>query len=123
MASTPPLDHPFSAGCRLYNDVAQRTDSATPRSFYLVSIEKAPSISLFNLIQGIFNEAISSKIKNLIFGNERASNFSGIKAFENRAMGLITQGECMGGHSTCLRFVKKRSLKLSSSSSSLESVS
>ena len=62
------------------------------------------------MVQGIFNEAISSKMKNLIFGNERASNFSGTKAFENQTRGPITQGECMRDHSTCLRFVEKRSL-------------
>ena len=51
-------------------------------------------------------------MKNLIFGNEIASSFLGKKAFENRTRGPITQRECMGGHSTCLRFVEKRRLKL-----------
>ena len=47
-----------------------------------------------------------------MFGNERAFNFSEIKAFENGTRGPITQGECMGAHNTCLHFVGRQNLKL-----------
>ena len=51
-------------------------------------------------------------MKNLIFGNSGASNLSRTEAFENQTRGPITQGECVGGHNTCHRFVEKRSFKL-----------
>ena len=40
----PPLDHSFSAGCRLYIDPARLIGPGTPRSSSLVSKEKAPSV-------------------------------------------------------------------------------
>ena len=43
-AGTPPPDHPFSAGCRLYDDSIQQTGPTAPRSSWPVSVEKAPSI-------------------------------------------------------------------------------
>ena len=41
-----------------------------------------------------------------------ASNFSGTEACENGVRDPITQGECMGVHSTCLHFVGRQSLRL-----------
>ena len=67
---------------------------------------------MFEIFQGIFNEMVNSNLKSLMLGNRGAFNFSKIKAFENRAKGPITQGECMGAHNTCLHFVGKQNLRL-----------
>ena len=91
----PLLSHPSLLICLLLKVGTLLSHLVTSSLFELfVHLYHCPSGSR------IFNEAISNKMKNLIFGNERAFNLSGTKAFENRTKGLTTQVECMGGHNT-----------------------